>query len=144
MKVASLSALCTGRLYLQDIYLVLISATSWVDLSVTVRLEGLCQRKIPITPLGIEPAAFLIVAQCTNQLRQLYSVGYMAETWTVKGKRIIKFGSLILCNITCYFELTKLRKDVNSLMSDHYTKMKHYKLFDSLSWVSPYRLDYEN
>ena len=34
-----------------------------------VRLEGLYQRKIPVTPLGIEPATFRLVAQCFKQLR---------------------------------------------------------------------------
>jgi hypothetical protein len=34
-----------------------------------VRPTGLCQRKIPLVPSGIEPATFLFVVQCLNQLR---------------------------------------------------------------------------
>jgi hypothetical protein len=56
-----------GRLYPQDITLVHIYVSGLVEIRAIVRPEGLNQLKT--TPFEIEPATFLLVAQCLKQLR---------------------------------------------------------------------------
>ena len=89
MKVVRLSALLTSRLYLQEIFLILISVRGWVDPRTTVRPEELCQWKIPVTLSGIEPATFRLVAQCLNQL----CYGMPRLSWVLRDNATDLFGS---------------------------------------------------
>jgi hypothetical protein len=68
MKVVRLSALRTGRLYPRR-YLWYSFLLEAVNPRAIAWLEGLSKWKIQMTPLGIEPATFRLVAQCLNQLR---------------------------------------------------------------------------
>jgi hypothetical protein len=65
MKVVRLSALCTGRLYPQEMFLVLIFTRGWVDPRATVWSEGM-SLKNPVTPPGIDPGTIRLVAQHLN------------------------------------------------------------------------------
>jgi hypothetical protein len=61
-----LSALRTGRLYPQEMFLVLIFTGGLVDPRATVWSEGYMSLKNPVTPPGIDPGTVRLVAQRLN------------------------------------------------------------------------------
>jgi hypothetical protein len=82
----------------QEIFLILISVRGWVDPRAIVRPEGLRQRKIPMTPSGIEPATFRFVAQCLNLLR--YRVPLLLHWATYFSDSSIKYDGVKHCLYT--------------------------------------------
>jgi hypothetical protein len=81
VKVVRLLAARTGHFTPWEIFVVLISVRGWVDPWAVVRPEGLCQWKIPVTPSGIVPATYQLVAQCLSQLRHRVSPRLLKYCW---------------------------------------------------------------
>jgi hypothetical protein len=82
------------QLYLQEIFLVIISVRGWVGPGSTVRSEGIYQCEIPVTPLVIEPETFRLLDQCFNRLKHRVSkiTEQLCTPFNTSVRRLYKSG----------------------------------------------------
>jgi hypothetical protein len=81
-KMAVLSTLCTGCLHPQETSLVPTSIRQWVQPSGTVRLEGLSQWKISMTPLEIKTATYK--SEYPKDLMFVYIIPHSLISYSIK------------------------------------------------------------
>ena len=63
--------------------------------------EGLCQRKIVMTPSGIEPSTFRLVQQCLNQLRHRVLISVVVVPRFETGNFINKWRIMLPVLASC-------------------------------------------
>jgi hypothetical protein len=68
---------------------------------------GVCQQKIPVTPPGMVPATFRLVAQCLNQMRhRVPKITSQESETSIEADCINEFclENLFTSSVNSYFE----------------------------------------
>jgi len=103
------SASHTGRLYPQEMFLVIVLTRSWVDPRTMVRSEGICHWKIQWHHPGIDPGTVRLVAQRINHYTTRGHISFSRRTKSLSHNagRISRtelggFESVSLFTVDCY------------------------------------------